>query len=127
LPLPLASCAAPLPHPRPPLITTWPRGSNSPYPFSKAQKWTRYRLSHPVVRSPCHKLYQLYNLYNIIMIATKRVAVTESVWAELSDLKRPGETFSQLLEEMIEREKKARLIAHLKTIADDGDFVELPP
>ncbi|MEA2045049.1 MAG: hypothetical protein U9N48_00775 [Euryarchaeota archaeon] len=37
------------------------------------------------------------------MLATKRVAVTESVWAELSDLKRPGETFSQLLAEMIER------------------------
>lgn len=75
----------------------------------------------------CHKLYLLYNLYNIAMIATKRLAVTESVWAELSDLKRPGETFSQLLEEMIEREKKARTIAHLKKIADEGDFVELPP
>jgi predicted CopG family antitoxin len=73
------------------------------------------------------QIYQLYNLYNIIMIATKRLAVTESVWAELSDLKRPGETFSQLLAEMIEREKKARLIAHLKKIADEGDFVELPP
>jgi hypothetical protein len=41
----------------------------------------------------------LYNLYMIIMLATKRVAVTESVWAELSDLRRPGETFSQLLAE----------------------------
>lgn len=69
----------------------------------------------------------LYNLYMIVMLATKRVAVTESVWAELSDLRRPGETFSQLLAEMIEREKKARLIAHLKLIADEGDFVELPP
>ncbi len=68
----------------------------------------------------------LYNLTKIIMIATKRVAVTESVWAELSDLRRPGETFSQLLAEMVEREKKARLIEHLKHIADEGDFVELP-
>lgn len=68
----------------------------------------------------------LYNLDKIIMLATKRVAVTESVWAELSDLRRPGETFSQLLAEMIEREKKARLIEHLKHIADEGDFVELP-
>jgi predicted CopG family antitoxin len=74
-----------------------------------------------------HKLYLLYNLYKTTMIATKRLAVTESVWADLSDLKRPGETFSQLLEDMIEREKKARLVAHLKTIADEGDFVELPP
>ncbi len=31
------------------------------------------------------------------MLATKRVAVTEAVWAELSNLRRPGETFSQLL------------------------------
>ena len=31
------------------------------------------------------------------MLATKRVAVTQAVWFELSDLRRPGETFSQLL------------------------------
>lgn len=61
------------------------------------------------------------------MLAIKRVALTEPVWAELSNLRRPGETFSQLLSEMIEREKKARLIAHLKQIADEGDFVELSP
>ena len=61
------------------------------------------------------------------MLATKRVAVTETVWAELSSLRRPGETFSQLLLEMIESEKKARLIEHLKQIADEGEFVELPP
>jgi len=61
------------------------------------------------------------------MIASKRLAVTESVWAELSDLRRPGETFSQLLAEMIEREKKARLIEHLMQVAEEGDFVELPP
>ena len=40
------------------------------------------------------------------MLATKRVAVTEPVWVGLSDLRRPGETFSQLLSEMIEREKR---------------------
>ena len=68
----------------------------------------------------------IFKLYKIIMLANKRVAVTEPVWAELSDLRRPGETFSQLLAEMIEREKKARLIERLKQIADEGDFVELP-
>ena len=72
-------------------------------------------------------LYLLSNLYNISMLATKRLAVTEPVWSELSDLKRPGETFSQLLAGMIEREKKARLIEHLMQIAEEGDFVELPP
>lgn len=72
------------------------------------------------------KSYLLQNLYKITMIASKRVAVTEPVWAELSSLRRPGETFSQLLAELIEREKKARLIEHLKKIADEGDYVELP-
>jgi predicted CopG family antitoxin len=65
----------------------------------------------------------LYNLYKITMPATKRVAVTQAVWAKLSDLRRPGETFSQLLAEMIEREKKARLIERLMQIADEGDFL----
>jgi predicted CopG family antitoxin len=60
------------------------------------------------------------------LIASKRIAVTEPVWAELSDLRRPGETFSQLLADLVEREKKARLIAHLRQIADEGDYVELP-
>jgi len=60
------------------------------------------------------------------MLATKRVAVTQAVWAELCDLRRPGETFSHLLGEMIEREKMARLTERLKQIADEGDFVELP-
>lgn len=36
------------------------------------------------------------------LIASKRIAVTEPVWAELSDLRRPGETFSQLLADMVE-------------------------
>jgi predicted CopG family antitoxin len=60
------------------------------------------------------------------MPATKRVSVTENFWAKLSDLKCPGETFSRLLEEIIEHEKKARLIVHLKKIADEGDFDEMP-
>ncbi len=46
--------------------------------------------------------------------------------AKLFDLKRPGEPFSQLLEEMIEHGKNAGLVEHLKKIADEGDFVKMP-
>jgi predicted CopG family antitoxin len=81
----------------------------------------------PIHSLQLQKLYLLSNLCNTSMLATKRLAVTEPVWSELSDLKRPGETFSQLLAEMIEREKKARLIEHLMQVAEEGDFVELPP
>jgi predicted CopG family antitoxin len=75
----------------------------------------------------CRKIYLLYNLNKITMLATKRLAVTEPVWAELSGLRKPGETFNQLIAEMIEREKKARLIERLLQIAEEGDYVELPP
>jgi len=60
-------------------------------------------------------------------VADKRIPVTREVWEGLSDLKSPGETFANLLAEMIEREKKARLIEHLLQVADEGDYVELPP
>lgn len=60
------------------------------------------------------------------MNATKRIPVSEKVWEELSYLKMPGETFSQLLEAMIEQEKKARLFRDMKKIEDEGEFVEMP-
>ncbi len=46
--------------------------------------------------------YTSYNPYSIAMLATKRIPVTETVWTELSELKSAGQTYSQLLEEMIE-------------------------
>jgi hypothetical protein len=39
---------------------------------------------------------------------------------------KPGKPFNQLLAEIIDRKKKACLIEHLKKIADEGDFMELP-
>jgi predicted CopG family antitoxin len=41
-------------------------------------------------------------------VADKRIPVTCEVWEGLSDIKRPGETFANLLAEMIEHEKKRR-------------------
>lgn len=58
-------------------------------------------------------------------VANKRIPVTKEVWEGLSDLKRPGETFAQLLEEMIENEKKARLFRDLDKIEEEDEFVEM--
>ncbi len=58
-------------------------------------------------------------------VANKRIPVTKEVWEDLSDLKRPGETFAQLLEEMIENEKKARLFRDLDKIEEEDEFVEM--
>ena len=50
------------------------------------------------------------------MNATKRIIVREEVWDALSNMREPGMTSSELLEEMIEHEKKRRLIEDIKRI-----------
>ena len=60
------------------------------------------------------------------MEANKRIPVTESVWIDLSSLKKAGQTYSQLLEDMIEYRKKARLFRDVEKIEEEGDFVEFP-
>jgi hypothetical protein len=40
-------------------------------------------------------------------------------------LKEPGQTFGELIEEMIEREKKLRLLTDMKKIEETAEFVEL--
>jgi predicted CopG family antitoxin len=59
------------------------------------------------------------------MGATKRIPVTEKVWAEISELKKPGQTFDELLSAMAEHEKKIRLVADMKHIEERCDFVEM--
>jgi hypothetical protein len=60
------------------------------------------------------------------MLAIKRIPVTEAVWVGLSDLKAAGQTYSQLLEEMIEDRKKARLFRDMERIEEEGEFVKFP-
>jgi len=68
-----------------------------------------------------------YSPYNTDMgeVADKRIPVTREVWEGLSDLKSPGETFANLLAEMIEHEKKRRLFLDMDRIEKEGNFVEL--
>lgn len=71
-------------------------------------------------------IYLLTILTILFMLATKRIPVTEAVWVELSDLKTAGQTYSQLLEEMIEDRKKARFFRDMEKIEGEGEFVEFP-
>ena len=64
-------------------------------------------------------------MYNTTMAATKRIPVSQRVWAEVSELKRPGQTFDDLLSHMVEQEKKRRFIEDMDRIEAEGDFVEL--
>ena len=60
------------------------------------------------------------------MNATKRIIVREEVWAALSSMREPGMTFSELIEGMIEHEKKRRLVEDIKWVQETEDLVEIP-
>ena len=68
---------------------------------------------------------QMLNTVNTYMIANKRIPVTEKVWEELARLKRAGQSYDDLLKDLIEERKKAILFQEIKTIEEKGTFVEL--
>ena len=59
------------------------------------------------------------------MDETRNITVSEKVWAELSELKRPKQSFDELLSKMAEYEKKIRLVNDMKRIEKRSDFVEM--
>ncbi|MFQ5975987.1 MAG: antitoxin VapB family protein [Candidatus Hydrothermarchaeales archaeon] len=59
------------------------------------------------------------------MIANKRIPVTEKVWEELARLKGAGQSYDDLLKELMEEHKKAVLFHEMKAIEEKGNFVEL--
>lgn len=61
----------------------------------------------------------------IMSNATKRIPVTEERWEELHELKAPGQTFDELVAELIEERKKAELMRDMKQIREESDFVPL--
>jgi len=58
-------------------------------------------------------------------VANKRIPVTEEIWESLSKLKRPGQTYDSLLEEMIALKEEHDFLIHLEEIEKTGDFVSL--
>lgn len=59
------------------------------------------------------------------MHATKRIPVSVKIWEELSELKKEGQTYDELLAELIEERKKARLFEEMHAIEEKGVFSEL--
>jgi predicted CopG family antitoxin len=49
------------------------------------------------------------------MPAVKRIPVTEPVWKDLAEMRSAGQTYTDLLSEMIEERKKRRLEEDVKT------------
>jgi predicted CopG family antitoxin len=59
------------------------------------------------------------------MSLSKRIPVTEQVWKELAEMKKAGQTYNDLLAEMIELRKKRRLVEDVSRSLLEDDFVPL--
>jgi len=67
------------------------------------------------LRKKSAKSIHIYNAYNTIMSAVKRIPVTEPVWKDLAEMRSAGQTYTDLLAEMIEDRKKRRLEEDVRT------------
>ena len=56
---------------------------------------------------------------------TKRIPVSEPVWKDLAEMKKAGQTYDDILTEMIELQKKQRLAEDIQWSLDKGEFVSL--
>ena len=61
----------------------------------------------------------------ITMNLSKRIPVTEKVWKELAEMRAAGQTYDDLLAEMIELRKKRRLVEEVSRSLQEDDFVPL--
>ena len=57
--------------------------------------------------------------------ATKRIPVTEKIWESLADLKKHGQTYDQLLSEMITLKQERDFLAHIEELEKHGEFISL--
>jgi predicted CopG family antitoxin len=62
------------------------------------------------------------------MAAIKRIPVTETVWKDLAEMRSAGQTYTDLLAEMIEDRKKRRLEEDVRMWSSrkKEDYVSLP-
>lgn len=59
------------------------------------------------------------------MSADKRIPVSEERWEELGEMKAAGQTYDDLLHELIEEYKEHRLAEMVREKREEGDFVEV--
>lgn len=57
--------------------------------------------------------------------ADKRIPVTEERFRELGDLKEAGQTWDELLSELVTEHKRRRLMEDLDRIEENDEFVPL--
>ena len=68
-------------------------------------------------------IFHVSHVYTMIMSTVKRIPVAEPVWKDLAEMRLAGQTYTDLLSEMIEERKKARLARDMQRIEEEGTFV----
>ena len=58
-------------------------------------------------------------------VANKRIPVTEAIWESLANLKKHGQTYDQLLAELIALKQERDFLAHIEEIEKHGEFISL--
>lgn len=70
-----------------------------------------------------------YNTYMICMssqeCATKRIPVRPSTWEAVHGLRRPGQTFDDVISDLVREENRRRLYHETHRIMEEDDFVPL--
>jgi predicted CopG family antitoxin len=73
--------------------------------------------------------FQIFTTFTIFVMSslTKRIPVSEPVWKELAEMRSAGQTYDELLEDMIDRVKKLRLEEDIRKWESlpDSDYVSL--
>lgn len=57
--------------------------------------------------------------------ANKRIPVTEERWEQLNELKSAGQTYDELLDELIDEYKQKQLAEMVREKREEGEFVEV--
>jgi hypothetical protein len=71
----------------------------------------------------------IYKTYNPVMTvqecATKRIPVCPSTWETVHQLRKPGQTYDDVIKDLIRKDSETRLIQETKRIMKRGKFVLL--
>lgn len=54
------------------------------------------------------------------MSADKRIPVTEERWEQLHNLKRPGQTYDELIEELVQERNRKQLADKVRRVRENG-------
>ena len=58
-------------------------------------------------------------------IAKHRIVVKEATYEDLFNLRKPGQTFGDLIAELVDERHRQNLITDMETISEEGSFVPL--